>query len=119
MKNTIKAGVGLSALAISNVAMAANMFDKNSGGVEATIWTSKKSFDQLVLDWISYISGFLYLIAVVIGLWWAFNILTAAGDEDKVKKGKDIIVRAILWLIAVFAVSVIMRFVISALFTNI
>lgn len=115
--NTIKASIGLGLLATTNVTMAA-------GNVRFTNWseerlkTTDNPLDQVITNWINYISTFLGLIAVCIGLWWAFNILTAAGDEEKVKTGKAIIIRAVLWLVAVFAVNIIMRFVISALFNN-
>ena len=47
-----------------------------------------------------------------------WNILTAAGDEEKVKKGKDIIIRAVFWIVAIFSINIIMKFVIEALFSN-
>lgn len=129
IKNTIAATTGLSLLAISNVALAASNwnwwtsawlgasdFYKSNDGSRVT--TSTQSFDQVIVTWIWWISGFLYLAAVIMGLWGAYNILTAGGDEEKVKKGKDIIIRAVLWIIAVFSVSIIMNFAIKALFNN-
>lgn len=117
MKNTIKAGIGLSALAMTEITLAATSFDKHSQAAERNSTTTKQ-LDVLIMDWIGYLTGFLYLVALCIGLWWAYNILTAAGDEEKVKTGKSIILRAVLWLVAVFAINVIMKFVISALFSN-
>ena len=120
MKNTIKASVGLWLLAVSNVALAASNSSSNY-----TIWneaeklrTTNTTLDNVIINWIGYITSFLYLVAVVIGLWWAFHILTAAGDEEKVKKGKDIIIRAVFWIVAIFSINIIMKFVIEALFSN-
>lgn len=117
MKNTIKAWIGLSALAISNVALAARSSSDFTRWNDASQYNyGWLSLDNQINAWLSYLTWFLLLVAVVIGLWWAFNILTAAGDEDKVKKGKDIIIRACLWLVAIFSIYMIMSFVISSLF---
>lgn len=115
MKNTIKAGIGLSALAVTNVTLAAGNI-KFTNGSEDSIRTSERTFPQLVTDWITSLSLFLGLVAVCYGLWWGFNILTAGGDEEKVKTGKAIITRAALWLVAIFLVSVIVNTVIKFLF---
>lgn len=127
VKNTISAAAGLSLLAVSNVALAAsagtttagmnssNFYNSNNG---SSLTTSTRSLDEVIVGWLGWISGFLYIAAVIMGLWGAYNILTAGGDEEKVKKGKDIIIRAVLWIIAVFSVSIIMNFAIKALFSN-
>lgn len=127
VKNTISAAAGLSLLAVSNVALAAsagtttagmnssNFYNSNNG---SSLTTSTRSLDEVIVGWLGWISGFLYIAAVIMWLWWAYNILTAGGDEEKVKKGKDIIIRAVLWIIAVFSVSIIMNFAIKALFSN-
>lgn len=123
VKNTIKASAGLGLLAISNVALANNA----AGGTNkfttqswqaSNLQTTQNTLDVVLVKWIWYITWFLGLIAIIIGLWWAFNILTAAWDEEKVKKGKDIIIRVIFWLVAIFSINIIMRFVINALFSQ-
>lgn len=118
MKNTIKAGLGLSALAMTNIALAAwNSSTSFTRGNDASQFNyGGQTLDQQINSWLGYLTGFLLLVSVVIGLWWAFNILTAAGDEDKVKTGKSIILRAAGWLVAVFSIYMIMSFVISTLF---
>lgn len=121
IKNTTKASVGLWLLAVNNLVMAASNKSSstfNQWNTADKLETTNSTLDNMIINWISYITGFLYLVALIIGLWWAFNILTAAWDEDKVKTGKSIIIRAVLWIVAIFAVNVIMRFVINALFSN-
>ena len=121
IKNTAKASVGLWVLAVNNLVMAASNKSSstfNQWNTADKLETTNSTLDNMIINWISYITGFLYLVALIIGLWWAFNILTAAWDEDKVKTGKSIIIRAVLWIVAIFAVNVIMRFVINALFSN-
>ena len=120
IKNTAKASVGLWLLAVNNLVMAASNKSSstfNQWNTADKLETTNSTLDNMIINWISYITGFLYLVALIIGLWWAFNILTAAWDEDKVKTGKSIIIRAVLWIVAIFAVNVIMRFVINALFS--
>ena len=119
MKNTIKAGLGLGALAISQVALAAGSSSNFTRNNDAGSFNyGGQTLDKQITSWISYLTGFLLLVAVVIGLYWAFNIFTAAGDEDKVKTGKSIIIRACLGLVAVFSIYMIMSFVISSLFST-
>ena len=113
MKNTIKASVGLWLLAVSNSSSNYTRWNEAE-----KLRTTNTTLDNVIINWIGYITSFLYLVAVVIGLWWAFNILTAAGDEEKVKKGKDIIIRAVFWIVAIFSINIIMKFVIEALFSN-
>lgn len=126
VKNTIKASAGLGLLAISNVALATNTTSTNvntnkfmtQSWQASNLQTTQNTLDVVLVKWIWYITWFLGLIAIIIGLWWAFNILTAAWDEEKVKKGKDIIIRVIFWLVAIFSINIIMRFVINALFSQ-
>ena len=60
-----------------------------------------------------YIVWLLYFIAVLFGLWWAFQILTATWDEDKVKKWKTTLINAVIGLIVIFLVSQIIRWIIN------
>lgn len=45
---------------------------------------------------------FLWLIAVIYALWGGFLILTAAWNDDQVKKGRQVIVHAIIGIIVIF-----------------
>ena len=65
-------------------------------------------------NWLFGIAGGAALIVFVYG---GFVILTAAGGE-RVKKGKDIIVAAVIGLIIVFTAQVGLKFVLSALLTK-
>lgn len=117
MKNTIKAWIGITALAISNVALAAGSTTSFTKWNDASQYNyGEMTLDKQINSWLAYLTGFTLLVAVVIGLWWAFNILTAAGDEEKVKTWKSIILRAVFWIIAIFSIYMIMNFVISWLF---
>ncbi len=58
--------------------------------------------DVVIQTWLQNLLTFLYLVAVLLGIWWGFNILTAAWDEGKVKKGKTILIQAIAWIVVIF-----------------
>lgn len=63
-------------------------------------------------NFLAYIVWLLYLIAVVYGLYGGFQILTAWGDDGKVKAWKTTLINAALWLAAIFLSSVIINWVI-------
>jgi Type IV secretion system pilin len=63
---------------------------------------------------ITFITTFLYLIAVALALYGGFLMLTAAGDEEKVKKGKTVLMQAGIGLLVIFLASTIVRFILQA-----
>lgn len=69
-----------------------------------------QSLDTLVTNSTVYLLWFLYFVAVVYWMYWAYNILTAAWNDDKVDLGKKIILRAVLWIIVIFLASPIAQF---------
>lgn len=79
---------------------------------------STDSVDQSVQTLIAAALTFLYLIAVVYWLWGGFNILTAGWDEEKVKKGKTVIINAIIWLIVIWLVGSIVQWVATQLLST-
>ena len=84
-----------------------------------TVWSKleNQTLSEAIQTYVNYIMTFLYLIAVWFALWGWFNILTAWGDEEKVKKGKTTLINAAMWLAAIFLASTIINWVIN-LFTG-
>ncbi len=79
----------------------ANAAISTGNGVDSSLrteWTA----DTVIQSWLANLLTFLYLVAVILGIWGGFNILTASGDEEKVKKGKTIILQAIGWVVVIF-----------------
>ena len=121
MKNTIKntayaiAGTGL--LALNTVT---NAIDISKTRVNTT-WDNGKNGDFInTLDeMLGYVIGLLYFVAVVFALYGWFQILTAAWDEEKVKKGKTTLINAVIWLIVIFLASIIVNWIISLAWTTI
>lgn len=101
MKNVIKNGFYTSSAFV--------LIALNSANAAITPWTvsnqgivTQWSADIVIQAWLSNLLNFLYLAAVLIAIWGGFNILTAAWDEEKVKKGKTILIQAMAWLVVIF-----------------
>lgn len=112
MKNIVKSWLALGAISYANVSVfATDIF----GTKPVAISGSADSAETAVQTLLSQFLSFLYLIAVIYAIWGGFNILTAGGDEEKVKKGKTILIQAILGLIVIFLASSIITWVIESL----
>lgn len=77
---------------------------------DTIIWTDANLYTT-IQNWVTFFIGFLYFVAVVFWLWGWFNILTSSWDEEKVKKWKNIIIYAVIWIIIIFLASSIIDFV--------
>lgn len=75
--------------------------------------TTQGTADQVIQQWIVNVMWFLALVAIVYGLWWGFNILTAGWDEDKVKNWKTVIINSLIWIVVIFLVGTIVRWLID------
>ncbi len=60
-----------------------------------------------------YIIGLFYFVSIIFALYAWFTILTSSGDEEKVKKGKKILIYVVIGLITIFLASQLIRWVIS------
>lgn len=63
-----------------------------------------------VVDWLFRIVG---AVALVIFIYGGFMMLTSAGSEEKVKKGRDALVAAVIGLAIMFSAHLIIRFVLE------
>ncbi len=119
MKNTIKntayaaAGAGLLALNTTNAAI-----DATGRQIDARLKWSENDAVTVIQNWVATITMLLYIIAVIVILWAGFQILTAAGDEEKTKKWKTIIIQAIVWLLVIFIASSLVTWVLNSLFAG-
>lgn len=76
---------------------------------------TERTAAQYVQDVIEYLLWFLFLVAVIYMIYAWFQILIAAWDEEKVKKGKNIIVSAAIGLVIIFLAFSIVRFIFNIL----
>jgi hypothetical protein len=114
MKNVLNtgfyaiAGLMLIWLNSANAAISAGWVTNQS---IVTQWSA----DIVIQGWLANLLGFLYLAAVLIAIWGGFNILTAAWDEEKVKKGKTILIQAGLWIVVIFLAGSIIEWIIGSI----
>ncbi|MFA5020740.1 MAG: hypothetical protein WC517_01620 [Patescibacteria group bacterium] len=85
---------------------------------ETGVYNNDASPDTLVM-WIGkiigLIIGFLGVLLVLYVIWAGFIWMTAAGDDKKVQKSKDMLKQAVIGIIIVFAAYAITSFVMSNL----
>jgi len=113
MKNVIKSGVaGMIALHAGIASAAINLGETK---VQSGLKGDDSAADSAVQTLITNAISFLYLIAVVYALWGGFNILTAGGDEEKVKKGKTILIQAAIGLVVIFLASSIVKWIVGSI----
>ncbi len=81
--------------------------------VNETLKWSSGTADSAIQTLITNAIAFLYLVAVVYGLWGWFNILTAWGNDEKVKKWKTIIIQALIGLVVIWLASSVVSWVVT------
>jgi hypothetical protein len=99
VKNTIYSATGLALLGLNSVhATADTVFGRDKVGVAG----EQGTFIEAVQRYINTGMTFLSFLAVIYFLWGGFNMLTAGGDDEKVKKGKTVIIQASIGLFVIF-----------------
>ncbi|BFD24900.1 MAG: pilin [Candidatus Parcubacteria bacterium] len=104
--------------ALGSATTPASSTPRNSGGSTAApkelpnpLGTDNPNI--LVGNIINFILGFVGTIALVLFIYGGFTWMLSAGSPDKVKKGKNIIVWAVIGLFVVFTAYILVRFVIQ------
>lgn len=72
-----------------------------------------RSPETIVGDAISYILGFIGVIALVVFIVGGITWMTSMGNPDKVKKGKDTLVWGALGILVIFGSYAIIHFIFS------
>ncbi len=121
MKKIVKGGLyaaaGTSLLAVNSMNSAYADATSTFGGSKVSTNNESGDLENVVQGYVNTFMTFLAIIAVLMILWGGFNILTAAGDDDKVSKGKTIIIQAALGLLVIFLANSIIQWVLR-LFTT-
>jgi hypothetical protein len=84
----------------------------NAAGV-----ATSKGLPQLVGSFINAAIGLLGVILVVLIIYAGFLWMTAQGNEEKVKKAKQIITQCVIGMILIFAAYAITEFVVNSIST--
>ncbi|NDK08415.1 hypothetical protein EOM39_04170 [Candidatus Gracilibacteria bacterium] len=112
MKKIIYSIFGLSLLSLNSANAALNF---GSNKVNPELRGTNDGADVAVQTLIKNAMLFLYLVAVIYGLWGGFQILTAGGKDDQVKKGRTVIVQALIGLVVIWLASSIVQWLVSAI----
>jgi Type IV secretion system pilin len=100
--------VGLAATTASSFAI-----DFGGGKVDQKIVGGGGTADTAVQGLIANAMVFLGILGVCYGIWGGFQIVTAGGDEEKVKKGRTIIIQVVIGLIVIFLANSIIQWVLT------
>lgn len=72
-----------------------------------------RRFSVWIQDVIAYLLVFLGIVGVLYIIYAGFNVLTAGGNDDKVKKGKATILHVFIGLVLIFLAYSIVKFIIG------
>ena len=107
---------------IIGVASATDSWADTKSGLKGNTWVSWISWVgestrkwstllDVIKNGINWVLGMLALITLCIVLWWEFQMVTAAGDDGKYKKGFTILKQAGVWLIIILLAWIIVSVV--------
>lgn len=78
-----------------------------------TVNVDKGSADVTVQRLVNNAMIFLGIIGVLYGIYGGFLMVTAGGDEEKVKKGRTILIQVAIGLVVIFLANSIVQFVLQ------
>jgi hypothetical protein len=97
-------------LAATTSAALAGPFD----GKAVTIGgTSTNTADVTIQNLINQAMMYISILAVCYGIWGGFQIITAGGDEEKVKKGRTILIQVVIGIIVIWLAGSIVKWVVG------
>lgn len=119
VKNSLYATAGAGLLALNTVNVLAGGAPSTTFGVNNASTTTNNlettDLPTTIQQYVNFLMTFLYLIAVLYALWGGFQILTAGGDDEKVSKGKTILIQGAIGLFVIWISGTIVKFVLSVL----
>jgi len=83
------------------------------GSIEDII--TDRSFSVYAQDIVEFLLWFIYLVAIAFIIYAWFNLITGAGDEEKAKKSKGMIVYVFIWILIIFLAGPIADFILNIL----
>lgn len=120
MNAITKTSYGVAGIVLSSMAYLSALAQSDT-----TFWVNKASttaqnlenrpLSEAVQYYVNFLMTFLYLVAVLYALWGGFLILTAGGEDDKVTKGKTILIQWGIWLLVIWLAGTIVKWILSVL----
>ena len=80
-----------------------NYVDQPNSGQPRAIKTVRTAINRVL--------GILWLIALILCLWWGFQMLIAAGDDAKVKTWTKVLKHAAIWLAVIWLSWILVSFI--------
>ncbi|MDD2891632.1 MAG: hypothetical protein PHQ95_01585 [Candidatus Gracilibacteria bacterium] len=107
-------------ISLATLASLEQTFAIDFGGtkVQSNVSGSGNAADTTIQNLISNAMSFLAILAVCYGLYGGFLIMTAGGEDDKVKKGKTILIQVGLGLVVIFLANSIVQWVLGKVLTS-
>lgn len=122
MKNIAKKSLFTAVWVCSSVSMAfaGGTTSSTTASSAFWVWTTALNWEADPLEvalqgYANKLFTYLYIFVVFLALYAGFLILTAAGNDDNIKKGKKILTQAAMWIIVIFLASQIAKFIIGLL----
>ena len=104
MNKLYKVGIIIPLLAVIIIPMMGVMVNAQEAPLTTPPIADLAGVESLLTEILGWINTFFYIIASIFILFAAFQYLTAAGDEEKVKKAKNMLIYAVIAIaIALFA----------------
>ena len=87
--------------------------DAGIGKVDPTLIWNTNTAETAIQIYIGKAMTFLAILAVVYGLYGGFLMVTAGGEEEKMKKGRTILIQVAIGLVVIFLANSIVQFVLT------
>lgn len=75
-------------------------------------------FNNKIVAWIQNLGIVFSIFAISTIVMWAFGMVASAGDEEKIKKGKEKIKWGIVWFLAIISAGAIVSLVVNIMFAT-
>ena len=105
----------LCAVAVASTVPSAFADWAGSQNVSDKIKPNNDTLDVAAQDIVAKAMGFLGILAVLYAIWGGFQIMSANGDDEKVKSGKKVLIQAAIGLVVIFLANSIVMFVLNNL----
>ncbi len=76
----------------------------------------KSWFSNTLQNWITNISIFLYIFAIGSIVYGGLMMTLSTGDDEKIKKAKDIVIWGIVGFLALISISAILKLIVSVIY---
>jgi Type IV secretion system pilin len=86
--------------------------------VKGEISGSTEGADTAVQGLVKNAMAFLAIVGVLYGIYGGFLMVTAGGDEEKVKKGRTILIQVAIGLVVIFLANSVVQFILDSVLVS-